>query len=130
VDVDHSMKVMRDETFGPVIPVMAYDSLDEAVALANDTEYGLSAAVLGADKAECEAIARRLNAGAVSIGDAGMTTEVHDATHDSFGYSGMGVSRMGDSGLLRYLRRKSLMIRRSEPKGMDSLDERHAAGGG
>jgi acyl-CoA reductase-like NAD-dependent aldehyde dehydrogenase len=129
VDVDHSMQVMRDETFGPVIPVMAYRDIDEAVALANDTDYGLSAAVLGGDQEQAEAVARRLNAGAISINDAGMTTEVHDATHDAFGYSGLGVSRMGDSGLLRYLRRKSLMVRRTEPKGMENLDEALAVGG-
>jgi acyl-CoA reductase-like NAD-dependent aldehyde dehydrogenase len=129
VDVDHSMQVMRDETFGPVMPVMAYQDLDEAVRLANDSEYGLSAAVIGGDTAACEAIARQLNAGAVSIHDAGMTTEVHDAAHDAFGYSGMGISRMGESGLLRYLKRKSLMVRETPAKGMDSLDEALAGGG-
>jgi acyl-CoA reductase-like NAD-dependent aldehyde dehydrogenase len=126
VDVDHSMQLMRDETFGPVIPVMAYDHIDEAVRLANDSVYGLSAGVLG-DEAAADQVARRLNAGAVSINDGAMTTEVHDATHDAFGYSGMGVSRMGPSGLTRYLKRKALLIRRGEARGMDSLDERHAA---
>ncbi len=129
-EVDHSMQVMREETFGPVIPVMAYDGVDEAIALANDTDYGLSAAVLGGDLDACEAVARELKAGAISIHDGGMTTEVHDATHDAFGYSGMGASRMGDSGLLRYLRRKSLMVRQTVPKGMDSLDERLAVPAG
>ena len=123
IDVDHSMKIMREETFGPVMPVMAYDSLDEAVELANDTDYGLSAAVIGADLDECDQVARRLRAGAVSINDGAMTTEVHDAAHDSFGLSGLGVCRMGHSGLTRYLRRKALLIRHGEAKGMDSLDE-------
>ena len=44
-NVNHSMKVMTEETFGPILPVMAFDSVDEAVRLANDTQYGLSAAV-------------------------------------------------------------------------------------
>jgi acyl-CoA reductase-like NAD-dependent aldehyde dehydrogenase len=105
---------------------MAYDHIDEAVRLANDSVYGLSAGVLG-DEAAADQVARRLNAGAVSINDGAMTTEVHDATHDAFGYSGMGVSRMGPSGLMRYLKRKALLIRRGEARGMDSLDERHAA---
>ncbi|UCG71917.1 MAG: aldehyde dehydrogenase family protein [Chromatiales bacterium] len=125
VNVDHSMQLMRDETFGPVIPVMRYSDEDEAIRLANDTEYGLSAAVLG-DAVEADRIARQLNAGAVSINDGGMTTDVHDAAHDAFGYSGLGVSRMGPSGLLRYLRRKALLIRRGEPRDMSSLDERLA----
>lgn len=129
VDVDHSMQLMREETFGPVMPVMAYRDLDEAIRLANDTDYGLSAAVLGTDLEACDAVARRLNAGAVSINDGGMTTEVHDAAHDSFGFSGMGIARMGESGLTRYLRRKALLIRHGEARDMDSLDERLAAAG-
>ena len=48
-DVDHSMKVMRDETFGPVIPVMKVRDVDEAIALANDTTYGLGASVFAGD---------------------------------------------------------------------------------
>jgi succinate-semialdehyde dehydrogenase/glutarate-semialdehyde dehydrogenase len=125
VNVDHSMQLMRGETFGPVIPVMRYTDVDDAIRLANDTEYGLSAAVLG-DIDEADRVARRLNAGAVSINDGAMTTDVHDAAHDSFGYSGMGVSRMGPSGLTRYLRRKALLVRRGEARDMSSMDERLA----
>lgn len=122
VDVDHSMQLMRDETFGPVIPVMRYADIEEAIRLANDTEYGLSAAVIG-EGGEADRVARRLNAGAVSINDGAMTTEVHDATHDAFGYSGMGVSRMGPSGLTRYLRRKALLVRHGEARDMSSMEE-------
>ena len=122
--VDHSMQVMRDETFGPIVPVMAYDSIEHAIELANDTRYGLSAAVFGADLEQAEAIARRIDAGAVSINDGGMTTDVHDAEHDSFRLSGMGASRMGDSGVTRFMRRKAVLIRHAEAKDIDSLDER------
>ncbi len=122
-DVDHSMKLMTEETFGPVIPVMAYDSVDEAVALANDTKYGLSAAVIGADIEEADSVGRRINAGAVSINDGGLTTEVFDAQHDSFRFSGMGAARMGSSGITRFMRRKALLIRHKEAKGIESLDE-------
>mgnify|MGYP000967646474 CR=1 FL=1 len=51
-DVDHSMKVMTEETFGPIIPVMAYEEIEDAINLANDTVYGLSAAVLGGNHEE------------------------------------------------------------------------------
>lgn len=122
--VDHSMQVMRDETFGPVIPVMGYKSIDHAVELANDTSYGLSAAVIGADVEQAAEVARRIEAGAVSINDGGMTTEVHDAAHDSFRLSGMGLSRMGESGITRFMRRKAMLIRHAEAKGIDSVDER------
>ena len=128
INVDHSMQLMREETFGPVIPIMRYAAVDEAIRLANDTDYGLSAAVLG-DADEADRVARQLNAGAVSINDGGMTTEVHDASHDAFGYSGMGISRMGSSGLMRYLRRKAILVRRGEARDMSSLDERLAAEG-
>ena len=122
-DVDHSMKLMTEETFGPVIPIMAYNSVDEAVALANDTKYGLSAAVIGADIEEADAVGRRINAGAVSINDGGLTTEVFDAEHDSFRFSGMGAARMGSSGITRFMRQKALLIRHKEAKGIESLDE-------
>jgi len=124
--VDHSMLVMREETFGPVIPVMAYRTLDDAIALANDTDFGLSAAVIGANIDEAAAVARRINAGAVGINDGAMTVDVQDAAHDSFGFSGLGLSRMGDTGIARYMRRKALLIRQGAAMGVESLDESHA----
>jgi acyl-CoA reductase-like NAD-dependent aldehyde dehydrogenase len=68
-DADHSMSVMRDETFGPVVPVMKVSDADEAVRLANDTRYGLSASVFAGDAQRGEAIARRIDAGAVNVND-------------------------------------------------------------
>jgi succinate-semialdehyde dehydrogenase/glutarate-semialdehyde dehydrogenase len=125
-EVNHSMKIMPEETFGPVIPVMVYGSIDEAVALANDTQFGLSAAVIGADVGEAASVARRVNAGAISINDGALTTEVYDAAHDSFANSGLGLSRMGETGLLRFLRRKAIIVRETEAKGIDSIDEKNA----
>lgn len=121
--VDHSMKLMTEETFGPVIPVMAYDSVDEAVVLANDTKFGLSAAVIGSDIGAATAVARRIDAGAVSINDGGLTTEVFDAEHHSFRFSGMGASRSGPSGMTRFMRQKALLIRHEGAKGIESVDE-------
>jgi acyl-CoA reductase-like NAD-dependent aldehyde dehydrogenase len=107
--VDHSMKVMTEETFGPVLPVMAYDTIDEAVRLANDSIYGLSASVFAADADEAEAVAKRLNGGAVSINDGSLTAMVHEVEHDAFCQSGLGRSRMGPSGVARYMRRKAIL---------------------
>jgi succinate-semialdehyde dehydrogenase / glutarate-semialdehyde dehydrogenase len=104
--VTSDMKIMREETFGPVIPVTIFDSVDEAVTLANDSEFGLSAAVIG-DNAESVAV--RLNAGAVSINDGALTSMVWEAEKSSFGASGMGPSRMGEAGLLRFFRRQALI---------------------
>lgn len=109
VDVDHAMDVMRDETFGPVIPVMAYDGADEAVRLANDTVFGLSAAVIGGDVDEARAIARRLNAGNISVQDACLTFAAGPGEADSFGVSGLGGKR---SGIQRYIKRKALLVHR------------------
>lgn len=116
------MAVVDEETFGPVIPVMTYTTVDEAVRLANDSRYGLSAAVIGAE-AEAIAVASRLEVGAVSINDAGLTTEVYDAEKNAFRLSGMGASRMGPSGLLRFLRKRALLIQRGEAKDLSAFDE-------
>jgi acyl-CoA reductase-like NAD-dependent aldehyde dehydrogenase len=122
-EVDHSMKVMREETFGPVIPVMAYNNIEAAIKLANDSEYGLSAAVFGQNIEQAKAVASKINAGAIGINDGAVTVDVQDAAHDSFGYSGMGQTRMGLTGMTRFTREKALIVRRNEAKGIDSLDE-------
>ena len=122
--VNHSMKVMQEETFGPVIPVMAYDTIEAAIKLANDSEYGLSAAVFGQDIEQAMAVASEINAGAIGINDGAVTVDVHDAAHDSFGCSGMGQARMGLTGLIRFTREKALIVRRIEAMGIESLDER------
>ena len=109
VDVTPEMAVMRDETFGPVIPVTIFDTLDEAVALANAGDFGLSAAVIAATLAEAQAVAVRLHAGAVSLNDGALTNMVADVEKTSFGLSGLGASRMGASGLLRFYRRQALL---------------------
>jgi acyl-CoA reductase-like NAD-dependent aldehyde dehydrogenase len=117
------MAVMRDETFGPVLPVMPFDTVDEALALANDSEYGLSGCVFGADEAACLAVARRLNAGGVSINDASMTSMIFEAEKNAFGDSGLGASRMGPSGLTRFVRKKALYINRGEVMPLDAVRE-------
>ena len=108
------MAIMREETFGPVIPVTVFDTVDNAVADANAGAFGLSAAVLAGTADEAEAVAIRLNAGAVSINDGSLTSMVWEAEKSSFGTSGLGPSRMGDSGLLRFFRKQAL-IRQSGP---------------
>ena len=77
-DVDHSMKVMTEETFGPIIPVMAYEEIEDAINLANDTVYGLSAAVLAGNHEEASIIAKQIDAGAITLQDCGATTYVFD----------------------------------------------------
>lgn len=69
VDVDHTMAVMREETFGPVLPIMAVDSLDEAIRLANDSAYGLTASGWTRSEETARRLQRELEAGVVSIND-------------------------------------------------------------
>jgi succinate-semialdehyde dehydrogenase/glutarate-semialdehyde dehydrogenase len=68
-EVRHDMRIMREEIFGPVIPIITVDSEDEAVALANDSEFGLGASVWTADRSRGERIAREIEAGMVWIND-------------------------------------------------------------
>ena len=111
-NVHHGMKVMTEETFGPIIPVMPFDTLDEAIKLANDSEYGLSANILAGDEAEALAIAPRLQAGFISINDCSMSSMVSEFEWEAFKYSGMGRSRMGPSGVARYLRVQAVAFNR------------------
>ncbi len=122
-EVTPDMAVIAEETFGPVIPVTVYDTVDEAVALANASIYGLSAAVIG-DPAEAEAVAERLEAGAISINDGALTNRVWDAANSSFKLSGMGPSRMGDEGLLRFLRTKAILRQTGTPLPLAAYGER------
>ncbi len=107
--VTPDMTIMSDETFGPVIPVTIFDTVDEAVTLANSGIYGLSGAVIAATLEEAEAVGIRLNVGGVSLNDGALTSMVWEAEKSSFGLSGMGASRMGDSGLMRFFRRQAII---------------------
>lgn len=122
--VNHDMTLMRDETFGPVMPVMKYKSVDEAVQLANDTEFGLSAAVIAGDAQEAKEIGQQINAGGVSLMDTTLTTSIlRDAEKNSFNLSGMGGSRMGDASILRFYRKKALMANPNAPVRIQDLHE-------
>ena len=110
--VNHGMKVMTEETFGPLMPVMSYKTEEEAIAMANDTTYGLSAAVFGPTEDSAIAVAGRINAGGITVNDAGLTAFLSETEKMGFGYSGMGPSRVGRSGMTRFLQTRSTFINR------------------
>jgi succinate-semialdehyde dehydrogenase/glutarate-semialdehyde dehydrogenase len=89
-DVDHSMKIMREETFGPVLPVRSFKTEDEAVALANDSEYGLAASIFTGDRKPGEALARRVHAGTVMVNDVLACFGISEAPHGGVKASGIG----------------------------------------
>jgi succinate-semialdehyde dehydrogenase/glutarate-semialdehyde dehydrogenase len=96
------MILARAETFGPVTSIYPYSSVDEAVALANDTEYGLNASVWGSDRKAAEAVGRRIQAGSININD-GLAASYASKKSTSGGFKASGVgSRHGDAGLLKY----------------------------
>ncbi|WP_017316573.1 aldehyde dehydrogenase family protein [Mastigocladopsis repens] len=109
--VNHSMKVMSEETFGPIMPVMPFSTVEQAVNLANDSIYGLSAAVFAESEAEALEVARQIDAGAISINDAALTSIMHEAEKNSFKFSGLGGSRMGPAALTRFMRKKAFLVK-------------------
>lgn len=115
--VDHSMQVMLDETFGPLLPVMRFATVDEAVRLANDTQFGLTASVIAGTEGEALAIAEQLNAGSVFVQDTFLTfAKNRTVGTNSFGVSGVGGgARTGPEAILRYVRRKALLTNHGAP---------------
>ncbi len=89
-DVTHAMRIMREETFGPVLPVMPFDTDEEAIRLANDSDYGLAASVWTRDRARGESLARRIQAGTVMVNDAMACFGISEAPHGGVKASGMG----------------------------------------
>ncbi len=109
VDVDHSMLCMTEETFGPTLPVMRVADAEQAVALANDSPMGLSAAVFAADSEQGEAIARRLDVGAVCVNDAAVNYFALQAPMGGHKQSGIGV-RHGPEGIRKYCSAQTILI--------------------
>jgi acyl-CoA reductase-like NAD-dependent aldehyde dehydrogenase len=89
-DVDHAMAIMREETFGPVLPVRRFKSEDEAVALANDSDFGLAASIWTRDRQRGETLARRINAGTVMVNDLIACFGISEAPHGGVKASGIG----------------------------------------
>ncbi len=110
VDVDHSMKVMRDETFGPVVGVMKVRDAEEALRLANDSRYGLSGSVFG-EKDRAEQVARRVECGAVNVNDVLVNYFASDVPMGGWKESGIGY-RHGEPGIKKYCRTESMVITR------------------
>jgi betaine-aldehyde dehydrogenase len=110
VDVDHSMKVMREETFGPVVGVMKVRDAEQGLELANDSRYGLSGSVFG-EKARAERVARRVECGAVNVNDVLINYFAMDVPMGGWKQSGIGY-RHGEPGIKKYCRTESVVVTR------------------
>jgi acyl-CoA reductase-like NAD-dependent aldehyde dehydrogenase len=110
-DVTPGMRIARDETFGPVLPVAAFDSDDEAVRLANDSEYGLAASVWTRDSKRGEHLARRIQAGTVMVNDVISCFGISEVPHGGMKSSGVGRTH-GRFGLDEMVRLKYLDVDR------------------
>jgi acyl-CoA reductase-like NAD-dependent aldehyde dehydrogenase len=109
VDVDHTMKCMTEETFGPTLPIMKVRDEDEAVRLANDSPYGLGASVFSRDTARGEAVARRIEAGAANVNDAMINYTVLELPMGGAKASGLG-SRHGAGGIRKYCSQQAIVV--------------------
>jgi len=110
-DVDHSMKVMTEETFGPVLPIMRVRDEDEALRLANDSRYGLNASVFTRDKARGEKIAAQVEAGVTCVNDVIAGFAVTDAPSGGLKESGIG-KRHGAEGIRRFCHQQVIVTDR------------------
>jgi acyl-CoA reductase-like NAD-dependent aldehyde dehydrogenase len=111
VDVDHSMKCMTEETFGPTLPIMRVRDAEEAVRLANDSPYGLAGSVFTKDVEKGEEIARRVESGAVCVNDAMLNYAALELPMGGWKASGLG-SRHGANGIRKYCAQQTLLVKR------------------
>jgi acyl-CoA reductase-like NAD-dependent aldehyde dehydrogenase len=111
VDVDHSMKCMTEETFGPTLPIMKIASAEEGVRLANDSDYGLQASVWTDDIDRGEQLARRIHAGVVCVNDAQINYTALNLPMGGWKASGLG-TRHGANGIRKYCKIQSLLVTR------------------
>ncbi len=109
VDVDHTMKIMTEETFGPTLPVMKVADAEEALRLANDSPYGLGASVFTRDTARGEDFARRMQSGAANVNDAMVNYTALELPMGGSKESGIG-QRHGAGGIRKFCEPQSIVI--------------------
>jgi acyl-CoA reductase-like NAD-dependent aldehyde dehydrogenase len=120
-DVDQSMTCMNEETFGPTLPVVKVADEDEAIRLANDSTYGLSATVWTRDNVRGERVARRLDAGAVNVNDVMANGFSFALPMPGWKHSGIGSRNGGADGVLKYCRPQAITASRIPTQSREVL---------
>ena len=110
-NVPRDARVLNEETFGPLLPVVRVRDADEAIALANDSVFGLSASIWSADTANAARLARRIEAGSVVINDSVVIAGMADVPHGGVKLSGIGRTH-GRAGLDECVRTKATVVDR------------------
>jgi len=111
IDVDQTMRVMKEETFGPIIPIMKVRDAEEALSLANDSRYGLGGSIFSRDKATGWQLAERMQSGSVCVNDSLVNFIIPDAPMGGTKESGFGF-RHGAEGVRKFCRQKTIVIDR------------------
>lgn len=112
VDVDHSMACMREETFGPTLPIMKVADEREALRLANDSDFGLSSSLWTRDRRKADRLSRLIEAGSVSINNALVAVFQLPVPMGGWKQSGLGTRFGGANGVLKYCRQQSIVSER------------------
>ena len=115
VDVTHEMLIMREETFGPILPIVKVRDEAEAIRMANDSIYGLSGTVWSTDEARAIRVAKQLDTGSVCINESSITYGAHEAPFGGRKCSGVGQVN-GETGLRGYCHPLPIIIDRFGPK--------------
>jgi acyl-CoA reductase-like NAD-dependent aldehyde dehydrogenase len=112
VDVDHGMDCMREETFGPTLPVMKVRDAAEAIEKANDSRLGLAGSIWTRDKAKAMALARQMNTGTVTLNNVIVGIFQFGVPFGGWNDSGVGSRSGGAEGIRKYCRAKSIVAER------------------
>ena len=114
-EVDHDMKIMTDETFGPILPIMRVKDEEEAIAHANDTHYGLGATIWTNDDFKAVQLAQRIESGSVCVNDMTVTYGILEAPFGGRKSSGVGQVN-GENGVRGYCHPLPIIVDRFKGK--------------
>ena len=111
--VDHSMRIMREETFGPVVPIMVVRDADEAIDLANQSPYGLNASVWTRDIERGIAVGRRIDSGSVCVNECLVSAGCHELPFGGVKQSGVGARHGGAEGIRQFCVAQATLVEKS-----------------